>query len=1273
MAEQEELEALIKERRTKLDPTGLAESAGVWGLALSGGGIRSATFCLGLLRALAKRDMLLRFDLLSTVSGGGYIGSTLGRLLSRATNSAEVAAVSKAFADANARWFTWWLRANGRYLIPRGAKDTTFAVALYLRNLTAIHFELGVLALLLGAVLACVDIAGWGLIGYLGYEFNSAFFDAIRYLPDWLPVLALLLPPTTVLGAVVASAYWCIPWLVATETEPSRPLLYWAGAVLFAVALIVLRGPFTSIQADIGQTLRQVLWWVAMILVIAWLASLPMATYVLKKESEADSQLKADQARNRLTGWLANILRFGAVLVLLGGVDRFAWYLAFELTPTQQASAGIALAVAAAVARAVLPAIAEQMQQRGSTGLVLLIGRAFGYALTFLLCSWWVSLIHHAALGAAFQRVSPRFGDTVVVLLSIGLPALAYLLLTGRSMSFLNLSSLHTFYRARLVRSYLGAANSKRFQGNATEELPHPMPVAPTRVDVGALERDDDIGFLSYKPQQHGGPIHIINVCVNQTRDPRGGLFNLDRKGLLLSVASTGHMRLSQDSWQQMPEKNQLTLGTWTAISGAAIAPGLGSLSRGGISALATFAGLRLGYWWNAPGVKGPTPSAQEGRPPLLTKSVGLLRETFGIFRGIDHPDWFLTDGGHFENTGAYALLAQRAEVIVLADCGADPDYSFGDLENLVRKARIDLQAEILFQRPKEHPQKPEPQGGAKTDDSLSPAWPEEMDVFGSLNDLASQKSSSCLALARINYGGQRPGKGILIVVKPNVADGLPVDLVNFKAQNAAFPQETTADQFFSEAQWESYFELGHFLGGKLTKGFVQSLPKEWSTYFEPDERSPFEKTADDSEDAKGNAKDSAASRRLPARISATTVGATLGLGAAATVGVSVWQAIDSIRTSSAKQVADERAALKELTDLWARLPPAVSAASAPVSVNALASAIVRTADTLCPANDAGWFQRSAVAEKVYTAALEQCKALKERPQACITLLEAAQPALQSKLPNCLVREERATDAIPPPRYWVYDYSSDAPFARAHPCDQAAWERHRADELYRSGVLKLDAAWSSIPQDAAVMWRPLAECFVTTRAARFRAAFLGPKEPSIEEASLASQDPAPVASASATQAASAVAVQPTPASSAAAVPAAASAAPPPPPAPPPPAPSTQVAFAGNICAGKTIYLQIYEPAQRDSARSFREPWRALGASVPPVEDVSASARAAGRATPSPVRVTTVRYHEPSSRECAQTLKVAAGRGDWTVEPLSARLKPSPGVIEVWIPPAKKAD
>src|ERR1700674_5921469 len=53
------------------------EGSAVVGLALSGGGVRSAAFCLGALQALDSTKALDRVDYLSTVSGGGYIGSPL--------------------------------------------------------------------------------------------------------------------------------------------------------------------------------------------------------------------------------------------------------------------------------------------------------------------------------------------------------------------------------------------------------------------------------------------------------------------------------------------------------------------------------------------------------------------------------------------------------------------------------------------------------------------------------------------------------------------------------------------------------------------------------------------------------------------------------------------------------------------------------------------------------------------------------------------------------------------------------------------------------------------------------------------------------------------------------------------------------------------------------------------------------------------------------------------------------------------------------------------
>lgn len=60
-----------------VDVISKAHDANHVGLALSGGGIRSATFSLGVLQALAELKLLFRIDYLSTVSGGGYIGGWL--------------------------------------------------------------------------------------------------------------------------------------------------------------------------------------------------------------------------------------------------------------------------------------------------------------------------------------------------------------------------------------------------------------------------------------------------------------------------------------------------------------------------------------------------------------------------------------------------------------------------------------------------------------------------------------------------------------------------------------------------------------------------------------------------------------------------------------------------------------------------------------------------------------------------------------------------------------------------------------------------------------------------------------------------------------------------------------------------------------------------------------------------------------------------------------------------------------------------------------------
>jgi len=75
----------------------------LWGLALSGGGIRSATFSLGALQALAQTGWLSGFHYLSTVSGGGYAGAYLQGLIHRHGLNGALDQLKPPDGGANAR------------------------------------------------------------------------------------------------------------------------------------------------------------------------------------------------------------------------------------------------------------------------------------------------------------------------------------------------------------------------------------------------------------------------------------------------------------------------------------------------------------------------------------------------------------------------------------------------------------------------------------------------------------------------------------------------------------------------------------------------------------------------------------------------------------------------------------------------------------------------------------------------------------------------------------------------------------------------------------------------------------------------------------------------------------------------------------------------------------------------------------------------------------------------------------------------------------------
>lgn len=1003
---------MVKQRRQALwgKPASGADE-GLWGLALSGGGIRSATFCFGLIKALARERLLLRFDLLSTVSGGGYIGALVGKLFHQALSPADAKETEAALGDADTRWIAWWLRANGRYLLPGGFLDKVFAGTLFLRNLLAVHMELGVVGLMLGALLALLNLLLWPLVAQLppaqsthGLEHQLLLWFETHRGPfiQWVPTAWLLLVLPLGAAAVLACAYWSLH-----DRQPNRALRLSVGAMTLLSAalawlLLLLRPgqeppPRWAWPGDLLWS-----WVLAFTGLMAWVAGVLLATWLqhslqsnpsrappapASDDDMADTQQEQrTRTRNLLTTWLTRVALVALTLLLAGLVDRLGWFIAFE---ERQLWLGAALATLAALLRLLLPQLVTgSATRRPMVGLRLAnLAHWSGVLLLLLLTAWWASvadtLVFVSKQGTAGQAPEVR---ALVLLIA----TTVYGVLTWPNVAFLNRSSLHDFYRARLTRSFLGAANGWRFEPADRVEKPDD-PCKPTRLkplrkvhdeprgglqvrSVHDVHAADDIPMSRYAPHRHGGPVHLINICINQTRSPRGGLFNRDRRGQLLTVAPEAQIRVGLQPWRELRGRDgAMTLGTWMSVSGAAFAPGVGGSTSMGMAALATLSGLRLGYWWDSHALDR---RAQRWWSLPAVKTWMLLNELVGRFDAQQNGHWYLSDGGHYENTGVYALLAEEVALIVLADCGADPRYGFADLENLVRKARIDLQADIEFLRPSRD------------------AMPAPAPCFGSLDDLASAESEACIALAHISY--RRSGRqGALVLVKPNVCQGLPVDLINFKSEYPHFPQETTSDQFFSEAQWESYYKLGQVLGTYLAKDVLEKIPVWVATqHFVPDDCAAVHLAG-----TAGSAKPpvpalAPPTRRLPQRISNPTLAATVSVGALATLGIPLWQAWDSQHSSRTEQVKADEQALNEIAERYGKLETTDNTAA----LAALATSLLHAADRFCMDGKDDWFQRPTMAQCVLLHARELCQQSRNATiPACKLLNQPRQECLQKQ------------------------------------------------------------------------------------------------------------------------------------------------------------------------------------------------------------------------------------------------------------------------------------
>ncbi len=1199
------------------------------GLALSGGGVRSATFALGLMRGLAQSGTLAatadatpaaaepvvdlltglpiasptatdpgpleRLDYLSTVSGGGYIGAMYGRLMQRV----GMARAQELMASSGSVVLEW-LRRNGRYLTPAGSRDTGIAVVTYLRAWLAIHVEFMFACMLLGLLVVAPHLwqHSYQLLDPLGW---SRWYSPWWTLAAWVWVL---MAPGLIVG------YWTArdaPERTDALQRVLRPLK--SGFLLLVVASVawVLWG--TLGEGDGLDPVRHGMNW--SLVACCGLTSVvagQLGVLVWMGVSLESHALNVARVRNWLTRALRWVMLVALSLVGLGALDLLSWWILEEFLTDNNVWLWRGVGVGS-IGLVVLRALMQPLQQIAADTTrkavewlprLLNIGSIIG--LLTLVTAWTVLLqwfVFAPDPLSGLREVPAWMRAAMLAVLWIG-----WMLTTGGNAQMANTSSLHSFYRARLTRAYLAVGNPQRSID----------PDHPRKTDVTAVVEGDDTRLASYKPEAAGGPIHLINTCLNQTRDDQSGLYNADRKGTAVTATWRGFEIGPREFMALSDDYDAGTLGRWVAVSGAAASPGAGSYTARGLALLVYFLGVRLGYWMRAPRERAALRWLSHIAWCCWPKPLMLSSEASATFFGLDRPWWYLSDGGHFENTGVYPLLKRELDFIILSDASCDARYEFGDLENLVRKARIDFGAEIDFYNRDEAAR-------------LLAADSQDLTVL-SPEDMGDNHSCRGVMLARIRYR-ERPGpagtdgkpgplyrpEGTLLVVKPNLHDALDVDLLAYAQKHQSFPHESTGDQSFDEAQWESYHRLGEDFGRVLNNDWLSRLPG-WLAPAQHDmhvvARLSGLKTIE-------------APRAEPfwrRGTRATAIGTTLGLGASGTLLLSLWQVQDQVQRS---QTDEQNEARKLFTDFSLRLQD-LDGACPKIPEHAVTTAA--TLFTLRGGSSLSALEREGL-DRMADRVADECRKPPRDDPTC----SAGNQRMQRDL--CTLVGKKNIKSSTSFSYW----NPSATRLEQARSSAKVWQNVAA-------YVPVPLAWTLAP-GVVVAGLP------SGAVGGVAGSTAGGGAP------VATSDPAKMGQAGAGQGASGSGALP--------------------------APATGRSIA-ELCTRPgggytTVYLQIYDEASRPAAMALREAYLKQAGTVlqvAPIENVvrSAEIRQQRRAVPWPKATFVV--HDPTSTACASALAKLVGppwaqQSGGEVDPpwirgLPSRLQANPGVIELWLPP-----
>lgn len=803
------------------------------GLALSGGGIRSATFCLGVLQGLAALRKLRKVDFVSTASGGGYVGAFVGRLFHRRLVTVQnnpAVAVEQVLRNTGSAPLRW-LRTQADYIAASGPTDDRQNAAVYLRNLFTIHAILGIFSL---AVFGLIRGAGdWlerrGLLPEL---------PSLATAPDWVSPWWFIPVAILFLGVIpLALGYWAAPRNGRNEAYNPVTLLAGLTVLMFVTYGFATGGPHQALVIGLLIVLLALLW----VEIARYGSKLPEILLGPGAHPLPESQV----IRNRVTRALGECLAMLGMIIAFLLIDTVARYISAHSNGREQLQhlwGGIGslisgLYVVTAFVTPWVQKLTKHPEGKPQSGLVksskIGLSLGAGMALTLLI------LALDTASHSLFDRT--EHGGWIITA-----TAFIFSAFVARGYAFVNNSSLHATYAARLTRTFLGASNPERIHHNGRN----------ISEDVKLSHPEDDMPLSEYQPEQQGGPLHIINTCLNETIDSASLRDLRGRRGLSLACGPCG-VSLGRSTHALWDTQNRnalcaiqgrvdefdafrtrdggplpvepMTLGAWTAISGAAFTTGAGKSGSAASSMLAGLTNIRLGYWWDT----NPCGKAAQRefwpnfweflkRVPwrLFRVQNMLIREFRDRFHGPYNRLWYLSDGGHFDNSAVYELIRRRLPFIIACDAGDDADYSFSNTAELVRLARIDFGAEIEFLEPKP---KPGSEGwyrfGAEA--ATIPQWIRAWlnpDELGGLCEV-SRPDGYHASLARISYSGGGPGSiGWLLFLKSGMTGDESLDLLSYRLKNSHFPNDSTLDQSYDESQWESYRCLGEHVSRKVLR-----------------------------------------------------------------------------------------------------------------------------------------------------------------------------------------------------------------------------------------------------------------------------------------------------------------------------------------------------------------------------------------------------------------------------------------------------------------------